>query len=88
MTGAAGVGASTVPNHGTGPGPSPRAALQEFQFGPKDLVVHPLSTRIARDICTRHHYLGSYPGGAVLNFGISVTNMLLGVAVLGVGQST
>ncbi len=85
MTSAASVGASTASILEARPGASPRAALHETQFGPKDLVVHPLSTRIARDICRRHHYLGSYPGGAALNFGISVRNRLLGVAVFGVG---
>ena len=85
MTSAVSVEASTASVLEARPGASPRAALHETQFGPKDVLVHPLPTRVARDMCRRHHYLGSYPGGAVLNFGISVTNMLLGFAVLGVG---
>ena len=84
--GAAGVSASTAPSHGAGPGSTPRAALQpSAQFEPKDLVVAPISPSVARDLCEGRHYLKSYPGGALLNFGIFVQHTLLGVAVIGVG---
>jgi hypothetical protein len=56
-------------------------------FGPKDLEVRPIPNLVARQLCTRHHYLGSYPGGAILNFGIFAANSLLGVVVLGVGPA-
>ena len=85
MTSAGGVTTARPETLRAGSGSTPTSALHEPQFGAKDLVVHPLPNRAARDICRRRHYLGSYPGGAVLNFGISVANTLLGVAVLGVG---
>ena len=87
VTGAGGVAVARPENRREGGGSTPTSALQKSQFGAKDLVVHPLSTRAARDICKRRHYLGSYPGGAVLNFGISVMNTLVGVEVLGVGPT-
>jgi hypothetical protein len=38
-------------------------------------------------VCNARHYLHSYPGGAILNFGVFVGPLLLGVAVLGVGPT-
>ncbi len=38
-------------------------------------------------MCQTRHYLRSYPGGAWLNFGVFVGNLLLGVAVLSVGPT-
>ena len=88
MTSAASVGASTVPIHGTGPGASPRAALQSRGLlKPKDIVVVLISNIVARSLCRRHHYSRSYPGGSLLNFGMLVGKQLLGVAVLGVGPT-
>ena len=85
VTGAGGVAVARSDNRRAVGGSTPTPALHESQFRSKDLVVHPLSNRAARDICRRRHYLGSYSGGAVLNLGVSVANTLLGVAVLGVG---
>jgi hypothetical protein len=38
-------------------------------------------------VCEARHYLHSYPGGAILNFGVFVEHRLLGVAVLGAGPT-
>ena len=65
---------------------SPSAALQPpILFRPRDLVVRPIPYRVARDLCKKYHYLKSYPGGALLNFGVFVHHALMGVAVIGVG---
>ncbi len=56
-------------------------------FKPKDLIVRPIPHLIARQVCERRHYLKSYPGAAVLNFGVFVGQRLLGVAVLGLGPT-
>ncbi len=84
---AASVTGSTVPNQGTGAGSIPSAAPQTGSFSPKDLVVRSIPPWAARQVCEASHYLHSYPGGALLNFGIFVCNLLLGVAVLGVGPT-
>ena len=52
---------------------------------PRDLSVRPIDTKTARLICEKHHYLHSYPGGALLNFGIFAGHALVGVTVFGVG---
>ena len=77
-TGAAGVGASTVPIHGTGPGPSPRAALH-------NLRVMPVPFHITKELLVRKHYLHSMPGGTQLSFGVFVGGCLMGAMTLGVG---
>ena len=56
-------------------------------FSPKQIAVRPVTHIVAREICEKHHYLGSYPGGSMLNFGIFVGPLLLGVAVIGAGPS-
>ncbi len=85
---AAGVPGSTAPVQGAGPGATPRAALQTpATFGPKDLVVRPVPHSVARQVCEGRHYLRSYPGGALISFGVFVGSWLLGVAVLGVGPA-
>jgi hypothetical protein len=84
---AAGVNGSTVPIQGTEAGSNPSAALQTNTFGPKDLVVRPVSAKVARQLCEEKHYLHSFPGGALLNFGVFVGQQLLGIAVLGVGPT-
>ena len=84
---AAGVAGSTASPQEAGAGSSPSAALQVPRFGAKELTVKPVSARTARQVCEAKHYLHSYPGGALLNFGVFVGNLLLGVAVLGVGPT-
>ena len=81
--GAAGVTASTTPFPGVGAGSTPSAALQDYR--PRDIRVRPIPHSVAGQICRGHHYLGTYPGGTVLAFGIFVCDKLVGVAVLGVG---
>ena len=84
--GAASVTGSTALAHGAGSGSIPRAALQSSEaFGPKDLMIKPVSPRVARTMCETHHYLMSYPGGTLFNLGVFVGHALLGVAVVGVG---
>ena len=84
---AASVTGSTASPQEAGVGSSPSAALQVPMFEAKELKVKPVSARTARQVCEAKHYLGSYPGGALLNFGVFVGNLLLGVAVLGVGPT-
>ena len=83
---AAGVTGSTASPQEAGAGSSPSAALQVPRFGAKELTVKPVSARTARQVCEAKHYLHSYPGGALLNFGVFVGNLLLGVAVLNQSQ--
>lgn len=85
ITGAAGVTASTAPIQGAGRGSSPTAALQTFN--PRDILIRPIPSIVARKVCESRHYLKSYPGGSIFNFGIFVSSSLLGVAVLGVGPT-
>jgi hypothetical protein len=74
--------------HKAGPGSNPRAVLHpQTQVTPKEIVIKPIPHSIARQICIKKHYLHSYPGGSVLNFGIFASDHLLGVAVLGVGPA-
>lgn len=83
---AAGVNRSTTSVQGVGPGSIPRAALHSaIPWGPRDITIRSIPARVAKEICVAHHYLGSYPGAAILNFGIFVGKHLLGVAVFGVG---
>ena len=84
--GAGGVRVCTAPTHGARAGSSPSSALQAPAFfKPRDLAVRPISHRVARDLCVKHHYLNSYPGGSLFNFGVFAGHALLGVAVVGVG---
>lgn len=83
----AGVTGSTASNQEAGAGSRPSAALQTSTFGPKDLMVKPLPSKAARQICEARHYLRSYPGGALLNLGVFVGKQILGVAVLAVGPT-
>ena len=67
-------------------GSGPTSPLQNCSvFKPKDLVVRPIPHGTAKAICVERHYLGSYPGGALLNFGVFAGHALVGVAVFGVG---
>ncbi len=85
---AAGVTESTAPILGDGPGSTPRAALHsQLRFTPKAIVIRPIPTMAAKDLCQRHHYSHSYPGGSLLNFGMFVETQLLGVSVIGVGPT-
>ncbi len=86
MTCAGSVAAARPASQRAGGGSTPTPALHR-QFMPKDLWVAPTPHRVARDLCRKHHYLRSYPGGALVNFGVFVGDLLLGVAVLGVGPS-
>ncbi len=78
MTSAVSVEASTVPFRGTGPGASPRAALQRLQ-------VKPIPFRVVKPLLVRHHYLHSMPGGTQLAFGVFEGKLLVGALTLGVG---
>ena len=61
----------TSPSKG---GSSTTAAIQTFS--PRELLVRPINVVTARTLCQKHHYLRSYPGGSVLNFGIFAGDML------------
>jgi len=43
--------------------------------------------KVTRTLCESRHYLRSYPGGVLLNFGIFAAGALLGVAVLSAGSA-
>ena len=80
MTSAAGVMASTAKTHKAGPGSSPRAALH-------DLKVAPISQKQAREVIAHGHYLGTYPGGTMLSFGVFSGSRLSGALTLGAGPA-
>ena len=64
----------------------PTSPLQTSSYiEPSDLSVRPIDPKTARLLCERHHYLGSYPGGGLLNFGIFADHALVGVAVFAAG---
>ena len=63
---------------------APRSAMT---FKAKDINVLPISPMVAKAMCESRHYLGSYPGGALHNYGVFVGGKLLGVVVLGVGPA-
>ena len=69
--------------HQAGGGANPTSAL--INCTPKDILVSPIPHQLAKKVCEGEHYLGSFPGGAVLSLGMFVGYRLLGVAVLGVG---
>ena len=77
---AAGVLGSTVPDQGTGPGSTPRAALQS-------LMVRPIPLAMAKELLIREHYLRSFPGGTHLAFGVFMEQRLLGALSLGAGPA-
>ena len=79
-SGAAGVSASTAPNHGAGSGSTPRAALQSLE-------VRPIPIRTAKTLLVPKHYLHSLPGGTRLAFGVFLGNRLLGALTLGAGPA-
>ena len=69
-------------------GSKPTPPLQHpTMFKAKEIEVRIVSPKVARVMCENNHYLRSYPGGAVLNFGVFVEELLLGVAVIGVGSA-
>jgi hypothetical protein len=85
---AASVTVSTVLHQRTGAGSTPSAALHpQSQFTPKEIVIKPVSHSVTRQICIKKHYLHSYPGESLFNFGILASERLLGVAVLDVGPA-
>ena len=65
MMSAAGVTVSTVLHQRTGPGSTPRAALQQLQ-----VKLVPVS--VAQRLLEREHYLHSLPGGTCLAFGVFI----------------
>jgi len=88
MTCAGGVAAAQPALQRARGGATPTPALQPTpRFGAKDLLVRPIPHKIARRVCEQKHYLRSYPGGAMLAFGVFVGGRLLGVGVLGVGPA-
>ena len=56
-------------------------------YCPKELEISPISPLVASHLCKARHYLRSYPGGAILTYGVFVGSKLLGVVVLGVGPA-
>ena len=56
-------------------------------FDPKDIEIKVVPAKAARTICERRHYLKSYPGGVLMNFGIFVEGALMGVVVLSAGSA-
>lgn len=50
------------------------------------LDVQPIPVTVARDLIISHHYLGSFPGGTRLSFGIFIEKRLLGALTFGVGS--
>ena len=87
MTSAGGVTAARPDIHREGGGATPTSALHTFNdiVSPRQIVLKPIPPTVARKLCERHHYIGSYPGGSCINFGVFVHDGLMGVAVLGVG---
>ena len=85
-TSAGSVAEARPDDHRASGGSNPTSALQPSAlFKPKDVVVALIPHIVARSVCRRYHYSGSYPGGSLFNFGMFVRKRLLGVAVLGVG---
>ena len=56
-------------------------------FAPKDVEVRVVHAKAARTICEGRHYLKSYPGGVLMNFGIFVEDILMGIAVISAGSA-
>ena len=50
------------------------------------LEVKPIPVTVARDLIISHHYLGSFPGGTRLCFGVFIDQRLVGSLTLGVGS--
>ena len=74
-------------NRQAGGGATPTSALQTMAcIRPRDLTVMPIDSKTARLLCEKYHYLRTYPGGALLNFGVFAGHALIGVGVLGVGS--
>lgn len=80
MTSAVSVADSTVADQVTGPGSSPRTALQSIRVAPVPLSV-------AKVPIVRHHYLHSAPGGTKLAFGVFMESRLMGAMTIGCGPA-
>ena len=80
MVSAASVGASTVSVQETGPGATPRAALQ-------GLHVRPIPLRVAKELLVKEHYLHNVPGGTHLPFGVFLGLRLMGALTFGCGPA-
>ena len=69
-------------------GSRPTSPLQHLAtFTPKDVELRVVHAKAARIICEGRHYLKSYPGGALMNFGIFVEDILMGIAVISAGSA-
>ena len=77
MASVVGVEGSTVSSLETGPGASPRTALQEIRV---ELIPH----RIAKQVF-QNHYLGTLSGGSQHCFGVFSQKRLEGAVALGAG---
>ena len=84
VIGAGGAVAARPARQQAGEGAIPIPALHGPPFPAKAMRFAMIPLRIARELCERHHYLGTYPA-AILNFGIFVGESLLGIAVIGPG---
>ena len=83
---AGGAVAARPASQRAGGGAIPTPALHYSKtFRPKETRIVPIPSIVARSLCRREHYLHSYPGGSLLNFGVFVGRLLLGVVVLGAG---
>ena len=82
VIGAEGVEAAHPANQRGRGGSIPTSALHGPPFPAKAMRLAMIPFRVAREVCERRHYLHTYPGAAILNFGIFVGASLLGVAQL------
>lgn len=87
VIGAEGVEAAHPANQRGRGGSIPTSALHGPLFPAKAMRLAMIPPRVAREVCERRHYLHTYPGAAILNFGIFVGASLLGVAVIGLGPA-
>lgn len=85
-TSADGVTAARRAHQRGGGGAIPTSALHPpTTYAAKQIVLTPVPGQVAKGICEAKHYLHSYPGASLLNFGIFVEARLLGAAVIGCG---
>ena len=77
---AGGVVRRTPPDQGGGGGAEPTPALQ-----PKDLIVAPISHRVAAEVVRDRHYLHAPASAVRLSLGIFVGGELLGCAIFNPG---
>lgn len=87
VIGAGGAVAARPARQQAGEGAIPIPALHGPPFPAKAMRLAMIPLRVAREVCERRHYLHTYPGAAILNFGIFVRASLLGIAVIGLGPA-